>query len=139
MNLNSEKYGKDPYTYTEVALDRLINEYRKYGKIIIAYDFDGTVYDFHNEGHKYPRVMKLLKELKPYAHFVVYSASKEQRYPMMKEYLEENELPFDSINENIPGLNIPNGKKLYYNIFLDDRAGLGESVYILEEFLNEVK
>lgn len=139
MNMKDKKYMNDPYTYTEVALNRIIDEYRKYGKIIVAYDFDGTVYDFHNEGCKYPRVMNLLRALRPYAHFVVYSASKEDRYEMIKRYLEDNSLPCDALNENIPGLNIPNGKKLYYNILLDDRAGLREGVEILEQFLTKVK
>ena len=38
-------------------------------------------------------------------------------------YLRENNIPYDSINEDPAFIKIP-GKKVYYNILLDDRAGL---------------
>ncbi|WP_316771425.1 hypothetical protein [Pedobacter frigiditerrae] len=42
---------------------RLIDEYQKYGSIVIAYDFDDTVYDFHKKGRMYNQVIDLLREL----------------------------------------------------------------------------
>lgn len=121
------------------VLDRLEREYFKHKKIIIAYDFDDTVYDFHNKGRSYDNVIALLKSFKNYAYFIVYTASEESRYPAIKKYLIDNDIPFDTINENIPSLNIPKGKKLYYNILLDDRAGLESAYNTLQSLLNTIE
>lgn len=127
----------DPYTSLRRCRVRLNDEYKKHGKIIVAYDFDGTVYDFHGEGYKFPRVIDLIQRVRPYAHLVVYTASKEERFPFIKQYLRDNNIPFDAINETPIGLNVPQGGKLYYNILLDDRAGLESALDTLEYFLME--
>lgn len=131
--------NKDPYLDMDTALQRLIREYKTHGKIIVAYDFDGTVYDFHNDGYEFPRVVKAIQSVKPYAHLIVYTASKEERYPFIKQYLQGNDIPFDSINETPKGVNVPQGGKLYYNILLDDRAGLGQALTILDYFVELIK
>lgn len=125
----------DPYTYTHYALLRLEKEYQQHGKIIVAFDFDGTIFDFHNEGYIFPRVVKVLQLIKPYAHLVVYTCSKEERYPFIHKHLDECGILYDSINEVPKHLNVPKGGKMYYNILLDDRAGLGQTLDILEEFI----
>ena len=56
-----EKYKNDPFMNRERVKDRLRNEFRKYGKLIIAYDFDYTVHNFHNEGYSYEFVSELLR------------------------------------------------------------------------------
>ena len=38
------KYPQDPFMNREMVKDRLRNEYKKYGQLIIAYDFDYTVH-----------------------------------------------------------------------------------------------
>jgi len=122
----------DFYMEWRNAVRRLVKEWNQHGKIVIAYDFDNTVFDYHNEGHKYDYIINVLRKCKEFgAHLVVFTASPEERYDFIKEYLTENDIPYDSINENpIDGL--PEGRKLYYNILLDDRAGLGEAVMTLE-------
>lgn len=130
---------QDPYSQVANSLRRLMSEYKEHGKIIVAYDFDGTVYDFHNEGHEFPRTVGLIQAVRPYAHLVVYTASKEERFPFIKEYLETNNIPFDSINEIPKELNVPQGGKMYYNILLDDRAGLGQALDILDYFVELIK
>ena len=107
---------------------RLKDELNKYGKLVVAYDFDDTVYDFHNKGRSYTNIIELLRRLKnlDIAYLVVYTCSEKERYEEIKNYLIENNIPFDSINElpdEIKG-KVPSGNKLYYNVLLDDRAGL---------------
>lgn len=136
---NFEIPHRDFYLDNTNVLKRLHTEYEKYGKIIIAYDFDDTVYDFHKQGRVYSNVIELLKKCKEYAYFIVYTASDEDRYPEIIEYLKNNEIPFDTINENISHLNIPKGKKLYYNILLDDRAGLASSYKVLNNLIEIIK
>lgn len=115
------------------AANRLVKEWKKYGDLIIAYDFDNTVYDFHKEGHIYEYVPNLLRQCKELgAKLVVFTASPTDRYSFIAEYLEKRNIPYDTINENPLGVDLPEGRKLYYNILLDDRAGLGDAVRTLE-------
>jgi hypothetical protein len=128
--------SRDHYASDMNAVIRLVSEWKKYGKIVIAYDFDNTVFDYHNEGHTYPEVIELLRQCNEFgAYLVVYSSSTEDRYPFIMEYLDKNNIPYDSINETMPALNLPLGGKLYYNILLDDRAGLKSAIYQLKTSL----
>lgn len=131
-------FNIDPFTHKEMVKKRWKNELEKYGKLIIAFDFDYTVHNYREEDNfAYDVVMQLLRDWRPYAHFVVFTASPEERYPYIKNYLEENNIPYDKINEDILERNYT--RKIYYNVFLDDRAGLGETVEILTEILEEIK
>lgn len=120
------------------SINRLVAEWTKYGKLVIAYDFDGTVYDFHKEGFTFKMVPELLRECKEQgAHLIVYTANSDIEF--IKNYLDANNIPFDYINENPPELNLPKGGKLYYNILLDDRAGLNEAYLQLQTALMIMK
>ncbi|HDR7922283.1 hypothetical protein [Bacillus paranthracis] len=115
----------DLYLYEENVTERLIREWKKYGSLVVAYDFDNTVYDYHKEGHSYECVIQLLREAKKLnAYLMVYTARRDSELFFVKEYLEENNIPFDSINETPDFIPFSDEKKLYYNILLDDRAGL---------------
>lgn len=119
---------KDFYLNTENTRNRLLKEWRTHGKLVIAYDFDNTVYDFHDEGHTYSQVIELIRRCKRLgAHLIVFTASREERYEKIKSYLNKHDIPFDSINED-PSFITLTTRKIYYNILLDDRAGL-ESAY----------
>ncbi|MEG1311996.1 MAG: hypothetical protein RR942_01195 [Romboutsia sp.] len=128
----------DYFLNSDNVYERLKSEYNKHGKLIVAVDFDDTLYDFHNKGRSYDDVIGLLRGLKEHVYIIIYTASKKERYPEIKRYLKENQIPFDTINENIKDINVPKGGKLYYNILLDDRAGLKESYEILNRFSKNV-
>ncbi len=131
-------FNIDPFTHKEMVKKRWKNELEKYGKLIIAFDFDYTVHNYREEDNfEYDVVIQLLRDWRPYAHFIVFTASPAERYPYIKNYLEENNIPYDKINEDILERNYT--RKIYYNVFLDDRAGLGETVEILTEILEEIK
>ena len=130
--------NNDPFVHKENVKNRLKSEFKKYGKLIIAFDFDYTVHNYREEdNYAYDIVINLLRDWRPYAHFIVFSASPEERYEYIKEYLNANNIPFDKINEDVLERNYT--RKIYYNAFLDDRAGLGETVEILSEILCEIK
>jgi hypothetical protein len=42
---------KNPYLNQANVVKRLISEWDTHGKLIIDYDFDNTVFDYHSEGH----------------------------------------------------------------------------------------
>lgn len=121
------------------AIKRLEDEYIAHGKIIIAYDFDDTIYDFHKKGRTYPKVMQLLRDMKEYAYFICFTCCGEEKHEFIKQYLKDNKIPCDSINKNMPNLPFGNNCKVYYNILLDDRAGLESSYYYLNTLSKNIK
>jgi len=117
----------DYYLNDENVINRLTEEWNKYGKLIIAYDYDNTVYDYHKLGYTFENVISLLKRAKLIgANFIVFTCCNENKYNDIKKYLNINNIPFDKINENINGVDF-GGRKVYYNILLDDRAGLSSA------------
>jgi hypothetical protein len=123
----------DYYLNYNNCLDRLYKEYKKYGKLIIAYDFDDTIYDFHKKDRNYNDVINLLRQWKDKATFICFTASKPERYKEIWSYIINNNIPCDYVNEGVEGM--PNGRKVYYNILLDDRAGLLTAYNLLTDVL----
>jgi len=125
----------DQYLRVNSSYERLKSEYDKYGSIVVAFDFDNTVYDFHKEGHTYDDVIQLLRNLKSIGCYLIcFTASEEIEF--IHNYLVYNKIPFDSINENPPFFK-SNSKKIYYNVLLDDRAGLIQIYWELTKLYNE--
>lgn len=124
----------DFYLNTSNSATRLIDEYQKYGALIIAYDFDDTVYDFHKKGRAYCQVIDLLIALKSINCYLICWTGQEDIL-FVKSYLSENNIPFDTINENPPFYK-SNSRKVYANAYLDDRAGLKQ---VYDELASLVK
>lgn len=121
------------------VIERLLKEWIEHKNLIIAYDYDNTVYDYYQKGHKFNQVINLLQECKKVgAYCILYTCCEEEKYPAMRKYLEENEIPCDSINKNAPFIPFT-GDKLYYNILLDDRAGLSSAVFCLRIAMEVMK
>lgn len=113
------------------CIDRLISEYNKYGSLIIAYDFDSTVFDYYQNGSTFDEVINLLRECKKMGfHLTVFTSCNDDRFPEIKDYLTKNNIPFDGINET-PDFIPFKGRKVYFNILLDDRAGLSSAFHQL--------
>lgn len=118
---------------------RLIEEYKKYNGLIVAYDYDNTVFDYHKKGYDFDKIIKLLRECRALGcTLIVYTCSKVCRYDEIKRYLTENDIPYDYINENSPKIDFAYGK-LYYNIFLDDRCGLKSAYKQLNKCVKIIK
>ena len=129
----------DFYLDNTNAINRIVEEWRKYKKIVIAYDFDDTVYDFHKKGRTYNDVIKLLQRCKKVgAFFVVFTACGKDEEEKIKLYLDENEIPYDKINENLDFIKFT-GRKVYYNIMLCDRAGLQSAYECLLESVEQIE
>lgn len=116
----------DEYLIPNSSFIRLYEEYLKYNSLIIAYDFDNTVYDFHKKGGSYTEVIKLLQSLKLKGCLCIcFTANEDEEF--VRNYCKSWNIPLDKLNEN-PDFFKSNAKKIYYNAFLDDRAGL-QQVY----------
>jgi len=130
----------DPFTSTSKIVQRLHKEYKKHPKLIIAVDFDDTVYDFHGGGAHHDRVQQALLKCNELGFYVVlWTASAPERFAFMREYMQDIGVHISAINENPIELPFGNHKKMYYNILLDDRAGLGQSLDALEIFMDDIK
>lgn len=129
----------DRYMFHKNVVDRLIREYNEHGSLIIAYDFDYTIHNHKGENDACTNIMDLLRELKPFAKFIVYTCSPVERYQYIKGYLDMYDLPYDTINENIIYVNDNPRAKLYFNAILDDRASLESMYFALVDFLKTIK
>lgn len=128
---------QDRYITVGSTFERLLNEYNKHGSLYIGYDFDGTVHDFHKVGDTYPRVIKLLQNLKSIGCKVMcWTAYEDLDY--VKKYLEENNIPCDGINCDAIPLKWKT-RKPFYSALLDDRAGLRQVVLDLELLVTNVQ
>lgn len=126
-----------PYLSDYQSYERLMDEYDKHGGLVVAYDFDGTVHDFHKEGHNYIEIYELLRAAKEIGcYMIVFTA--EEDLKKVKTHLKGNNLPFDAINENPPFWK-SKARKIYYNILLDDRAGLRSAYWQLSSVIENVK
>ena len=116
------------------AINRLKKEYLQHKKLIIGFDFDNTIYDYHKENLELTPIINLLKRCSKLKF-------------IMCLYTIDNNLYFKRTHTRMLGINIDyvntspvilgNGKP-YFNILLDDRAGLSASYNILLTTLNEL-
>lgn len=137
----------DTYLNVSNALDRLLKEYDKYGSLIIALDFDDTIFNFHNnKDNSYDMVISLVKDLKSIGcSIIIWTGNKD--IELIKNYCKEIGIEFDKINENMPVAEeyfksnnydlIP--RKIYANAYLDDRAGLLECFNLLSAVIRYAK
>lgn len=116
---------------------RLIAEYNKHNSLVVAFDFDGTVHDYHKTGASHEMVIQLLRDLKSIScTLVCWTAYPDLEY--VKQFCIDKQIPVDHINEG----GIPLGwesKKPFFSALLDDRAGLLSAYKDLRILYNAVK
>lgn len=124
---------------------RLLEEYYKYGKLIVAFDFDNTIYDYHNNGGDYSEVIELLKDCSKLGFEMILFTCEDDEIKVVRKQVQCSEMGIGNYIDNVflPPFTssklFPNSKKVYYNILLDDRAGLEESYEILKYVVDEIK
>ncbi len=127
----------DYYLNKDHVYQRLLDEYHKYNSLVVAYDFDNTVYDFHNKGWTFSQTIDLIRALKSIGcYLIIFTANQDEAF--VQKYCTDKGIPFDSINEN-PPFYTSNSRKIYYNVLLDDRAGLRETFDLLNKLVRELK
>lgn len=131
---NKNNPVSDFYLDDENCIQRLVLEYRTHGSIVVGYDFDNTVYDFHKKGETYDRVVELLRKAKELNCYMICTTANEDDEVVLK-YLADNNIPCDALNQNPPFFK-SKSTKIYCNILLDDRAGLSAAFKHLERTLN---
>lgn len=126
----------------EACKKRLLEEYHKYGKLIVAFDFDNTIFDYHNNGGDYSEVINLLNKCHKLGfHLILFTCETNLQELCIKQMKTAKLLGLDEDFELYTNESpvFPNSEKPYYNILLDDRAGLEESYEILKYVVDEIK
>ena len=126
-------FAKDKYLQIENAVNRLFEEWDKYGYLIVAFDFDDTV---DSENRKHEQIIELLNACKEIARIlIVFTCRDENEYDFVDSYLKSVGIEYDYINENYPEVKLDTSRKIFYNIFLDDRCGLSAAYETLVRVL----
>lgn len=119
-------------------VDRLLNEWKKHGKILISVDYDDTIYPYLVATKRdCIQVIELLQKAKSTgAYIIIFTACNPDRHDDIKKHCEANGLQIDGIN--ITPIDVPFGKpgsKIYYNINICDRSGINEAYEVLYQAL----
>ena len=113
---------------TDGAIKRLITEYEAHNKLVVGFDFDNTIFDVHNQGINCSEVISLLRECKRLGFILcLYTAETRGYWLQWKiDYCKHFGIEPEHVNKSplLPGTDKP-----FFNILLDDRAGL-ESAYL---------
>lgn len=112
---------------------RLLKEWEEHKKIIIGVDYDDTIFPwkFTSQEDCDKVIEELIRCKNTGAYITIFTCSNVDRFDEIREYCKSKGLKIDSINENPISLPYGNVNKIYANIFIDDRAGLTESLLIL--------
>ena len=127
----------DEYLIENSSYERLYEEYKKYGSLVIGFDFDNTVYDFHKTGKSYEQVRQLLRDLVSIkCKTICWTAQKDINF--VANFLDKNEIPYNGINSN--GINLGyESRKPFFSALLDDRAGLLQVYNDLNKLVKTIK
>jgi MoaA/NifB/PqqE/SkfB family radical SAM enzyme len=117
-------------------INRLVNEWLKNGKLIIACDLDDTIIPYNEEIKDHcKKVVDLILECqKEGIIFIINTARSKRQLESAKKQVEDLGIEVHGVNQMHEewkrdyGIN----GKVYANIFLDDRGGLMENFQILE-------
>ena len=135
----------------------LEDAYKEHGNVIVAFDFDNTVFDYHNKGLDFSQVIELLKECENLEFpLICLTSNTGKRVDFIDHYIKEvlgiNSTAYKGVNVQavkeeertdffIPYAGCSSDKytKPYFNILLDDKAGLGDAYRTLRKLVNNIK
>lgn len=127
----------DPYYSHSRVIDRLKEELKKYEFLIIGFDFDDTIYDYHKKGYSYDNVINLLKTSKELGFVLcLYTVEPDPNKLKWKiNYCKELGIEPDYVNKSPVMIGT---SKPFFNILLDDRAGLHSACLELKGIIEYV-
>lgn len=124
----------DTYRIHSNTVARLTKEYKSHPKLIVAVDFDDTIFPWTKENSTHEEVLSLVRRCKALGFYIVcFTASDAKRYDFIRDFFANNGITIDSINVNPIPLPYGNNGKIFFNILLDDRSGLESSYKTLLE------
>lgn len=92
--------------------------------MILAIDFDGTIvkHEFPKIGELMPGAAYTIRRLAAAGHTIIIWTCRNGEYEeAAKKFLEDNNIPYHYINENISNLSFKTSNKIYADVYIDDR------------------
>lgn len=139
--LEELRSGRDTFFSIEKCIESLKSDYKKYGRIIVAYDYDDTVEPSKPE-YSCENVVKLLQLCSKFNDFemICFTArSTVNDIAEAKERLSKLNIRYDAINEDCyrikQEVDHECESKVMFSVFLDNRAGLESAYKILLGFV----
>lgn len=130
----------DTYLIKENVIERMWKEFIEHGQLIVAYDYDSTVCPSQDGNESCDQVIELLQQCSKIRDIkmICFTARNPSDYNEVKKYLAEHNIRWDKVNENIDSSKkiFSDHSKIFYNIFLDDRAGLVSAYETLVAFID---
>ena len=116
-------------------LAKITEVYETHGNIIIALDFDDTIYDWKSKGYDVEHVVNLVlqSQSRLNAKVILFTCREGEWLDFAVNYCGEKGISLYGVNENPD--HPPTKSKPFYNIMLDDKACLPETCKVLEALL----
>ena len=125
----------DPFFDTNLCVQKLFEQYKRHKNILIAVDYDDTLHDYHKKGYAFPKVVEILRECSELGLTIILYTGNEDIEGALA-YLKEQGIRVDHVNcSPIES----HKKKPYFNILLDNNAGLGQAYEILRIVVDKIK
>jgi hypothetical protein len=123
--------GRNDFTNQDKSLERLKREWDTHGSLIIAFDFDNTIYDCHSLDLDLEHVLSALSKTHQLGNEVYCFTANNDHDLVRKHSLKMlNFVP--KINESSLD-DLFQSRKPFYSLLLDDRAGLGCALRLLNQ------
>lgn len=115
--------------------DKISKVYETHGNLIIAVDFDDTIYDWKNQGYDCDYVVDLVLRCqdKLRAKIILFTCRDGELLDFARDYCISRGITLYGINKNPDHPDTTS--KPFYNILLDDKASLGTTCEVLETLL----
>lgn len=120
----------------QACAERLLNEYRKYDRLIVGIDFDNTIKPI-DPNNSCDEIVTLLQRCSqdPKITLCLWSISSNKDEEESKlDYCTKMSIKIDHVGSS--PYQIGSGPKQFFNILLDDRAGLESAYYNLKYVLD---
>ncbi len=116
-------------------LQRLKDLYKEHGNIVVAFDFDETLYPYSGK-YKTEEVFDLALrcQASKVCSLILFTCREDEKLYEALRYCNDRKLYFHEVNESVtPGFF---SRKPFFNILIDDKAGLPYTYQILSQFLD---
>ena len=135
--------GQNNFTDRDKVVNRLKTEYLKHGNLVIAFDFDNTIYDYHNSGLRMECTIAALKKSYELG-LELFCFTANSDHELVRRVVKDTlGIPVSKQRINVSTLDhLFGGRKPFYSLLLDDRAGLDSSLRTLNQlnfFISEDK
>lgn len=119
---------------------RLIEEWKEHGRLILSVDFDDTLYPYKTAtGEECLELIEYLRSIQDKLVIIIWTASKPDRYEEIRNYCSSVGLEIVGVNTAaLPNLKFGTESKPYFNLLIDDRAGKQQAIEQLKTAYKEV-